>query len=105
MPFRLAELYTQPTESNLLSIMTAIQTADNGWIPGYRVVGIDPDGIATRSEFSADRMIGNTPPGGVVKAGNVNLSHSRARFTLPASGHFFWKTVGVTRYPKPSPLI
>ena len=71
--FRLAELYTQPTEANILSIMTAVQAADNGWIPGYRVVGTDPNGIVTRSEPSADRAIGNTPPGGVVKSGNTKF--------------------------------
>lgn len=73
MPFRLAELYTQPTEATILSIMTAVQTADNGWVPGFRLVGIDPEGIVTRSEPSADRAIGNTPPGGVVKSGNIKF--------------------------------
>ncbi|MBI1878291.1 MAG: hypothetical protein HYR94_08720, partial [Chloroflexi bacterium] len=71
--FTLAELYTQPTEANILSIMTAVQTGDNAWIPGFRVVGTDPNGIVTRSEPSADRAIGNTPPGGVVKSGNTKF--------------------------------
>ncbi len=72
-PFRLAELYTQPTEATILSIMVAVQGADNAWIAGYRVVGIDPNGIVTKSEFSADRSIGYTPPGDVVKSGNTKF--------------------------------
>lgn len=72
-PYKLAELYTQPTDATILSIMTAVQTADNNWIPGLRIVGIDPNGVVTRSEPSADRAIGNTPPGGVVKSGNIKF--------------------------------
>jgi hypothetical protein len=53
--------------------MTAVQTGDNAWIPGFRVVGIDPDGIATHSEPSADSTIGHTPPGDVVKSGNTKF--------------------------------
>lgn len=73
MPFRLAELYTQPTEANILSIMTAVQGGDNAWIAGFRLVGTDPNGIVTRSEPSADRSVGNTPPGEVVKSGNIKF--------------------------------
>lgn len=72
-PYRLAELYTQPTDATILSIMTAVQTADNAWIPGLRLVGFDPNGVVTRSEPSADRSIGHTPPGGVVKSGNTKF--------------------------------
>jgi hypothetical protein len=71
--FKLAELYTQPTESTLLSIMVAVQAADNSWIPGFRLVGSDPEGIVTRSDFSAGQTIGHTPPGGVVKSGNIKF--------------------------------
>jgi hypothetical protein len=97
MPFRLAELYTQPTESNLLSIMTAIQAGDNSWIPGYRVVGTDPAGITTRSELSADRMIGNTPPGGVVKAGNIKFEPQPRAVYIAGVWTFFLEDSGGNR--------
>jgi hypothetical protein len=72
-PFRLVELYTQPTEANILSIMTAIQTGDNAWVSGFRVVGTDPNGVVSRSEPSADRVTGYTPPGEVIKSGNIKF--------------------------------
>jgi hypothetical protein len=53
--------------------MVAVQRSDNAWIPGYRIVGIDPNGVVTKSEFSADQAIGYTPPGGVVKSGNTKF--------------------------------
>ncbi len=73
MPFLLAELYTQGTDANILSIMTAVQNNDNGWIAGYRLVGTDPNGIVTRSEPSADQSIGHTPPSEVIKSGNIKF--------------------------------
>jgi len=71
--FNLAELYTQPTEANNLSIMTAVQTGDGGWIAGFRLIGSDPNGIVTRSEPSAGESIGHTPPSDVVKSGNIKF--------------------------------
>jgi hypothetical protein len=72
-PFRLAEQYTNPTQANILSIMVAVQNADNSWIPGLRLVGIDPNGVVTKSELTAAQSIGNTPPGGVIKSGNTKF--------------------------------
>jgi hypothetical protein len=69
----LAELYSQPTQANILSIMVAIQTHDGGFVPGLRVVGIDPNGVVTKSEVSAGEVIGYTPPSDVVKSGNVKF--------------------------------
>lgn len=69
--FRLAEMYSQPTQANILSIMVAIQNPDNSFIPGLRLVGVDPNGVATKTELSAGDMVGYTPPSEVVKAGNV----------------------------------
>lgn len=72
-PYKLAELYSQPTQANILSIMVAIQAPDGNFIPGLRLVGVDPNGIITKSEPSADQMVGHTPPGEVVKAGNTKF--------------------------------
>jgi hypothetical protein len=71
--FYLAEQYTQPTEATLLSIMVAVQGADGGWIPGIRLVGLDPNGVLTKSEPSADNQTGYTPPGDVIKSGNTKF--------------------------------
>ena len=87
----MSELYTQPTEATILSIMTAIQTHEGGWIPGLRVVGVDPNGVVTKSEPSADKVTGHTPPSDVVKSGNTKFE--------PLSGyvtgvwHFHLETV------------
>jgi hypothetical protein len=89
MPFRLAELYTQPTQANILSIMVAVQSGDNSWIPGLRVVGIDPNGVITHSEPSADKAIGNTPPGGVVKSGNTKFEPQPRAVYIAGTWTFF----------------
>lgn len=89
LPFKLVELYTQPTEANILSIMVAVQGGDNSWIPGLRVVGIDPNGVVTRSEPSADRAIGNTPPGGVVKSGNTKFEPQPKAVYIAGTWNFY----------------
>jgi hypothetical protein len=71
--YQLSELYNQPTQANILSIMVAIQTHNGDFIPGLRVVGVDPNGVVTTSEISAPNVIGYTPPGDVVKSGNVKF--------------------------------
>ena len=71
--YKLVEQYTQPTQSTLLSIMVAVQSGDNKWIPGLRLVGVDPNGVLTKSEPTAGQMSGYTPPGDVVKAGNTKF--------------------------------
>lgn len=71
--YQVAETYSQPTQANILSIMVAIQTPDGGFIPGLRLVGIDPNGVVTKSELSAGQSIGHTPPGEVVKSGNTKF--------------------------------
>jgi hypothetical protein len=53
--------------------MVAIQTQNSEFIPGLRVVGIDPNGIVTKSEVSASEMVGYTPPGDVIKSGNTKF--------------------------------
>lgn len=53
--------------------MVAIQTPDGGFIPGLRIVGVDPNGVVTKSELSADQVIGYTPPGDIIKSGNVKF--------------------------------
>jgi len=53
--------------------MVAIQNPDGGWIPGIRLVGLDPNGVLTKSEPSADQQTGYTPPGEVVKSGNTKF--------------------------------
>lgn len=69
----MAELYSQPTQANILSIMVAIQQPDNNFIPGLRLVGVDPNGVLTKTELSAGQMVGYTPPSEVVKAGNIKF--------------------------------
>jgi hypothetical protein len=72
-PYKVVELYSAPTESTLLSIMVAIQTSNNAFVPGLRLVGVDPNGVVTKSEPSAAGIIGYTPPSQVVKAGNTKF--------------------------------
>ena len=71
--YQLAESFASPTQANILSIMVAIQNHDGGWIPGLRLVGIDPNGVVTKSEVSADQATGYTPPSEVVKSGNTKF--------------------------------
>ncbi len=53
--------------------MVAVQGSDNAWIPGLRLVGLDPNGIVTKSEFSAAEATGYTPPAEVIKFGNTKF--------------------------------
>jgi hypothetical protein len=69
----LAETFNSPTQANILSIMVAVQGADGGWVPGLRLVGIDPNGVVTKSEITAADITGYTPPAEVVKAGNTKF--------------------------------
>jgi hypothetical protein len=71
--YKLVELYSAQTQANILSIMVAIQAPDNAFIPGLRIVGVDPNGVVTKSELSAGQTIGHTPPSEVVKSGNVKF--------------------------------
>ena len=71
--FQLAELYSQPTQANILSIIVAIQTHQSDFVPGFRVVGVDPNGVVTKSEISANVSTGYTPPGDVIKTGNTKF--------------------------------
>lgn len=56
-----------------MSIMVAVQTPDGGFIPGVRLVGIDPNGVVTKTELSAAESVGYTPPAEVVKSGNIKF--------------------------------
>ena len=53
--------------------MVAVQGSDNAWIPGLRLVGLDPNGIVTKSEISAAEATGYTPPAEVIKFGNTKF--------------------------------
>ncbi len=72
--YQLSELFSAPTNANILSIIVAVQGHDGGWIPGLRVVGTDPNGVVTKSEPSADHATGHTPADStVVKSGNTKF--------------------------------
>ncbi len=71
--YQLAEMFSSPSQANILSIMVAIQDHNGGWIPGLRVVGVDPNGVVTKSEPSAPEQTGYTPPAEVVKSGNTKF--------------------------------
>lgn len=85
--YQVAELYSQPTEANILSIMVAVQQADGGFIPGLRLVGVDPNGVVTKTTLSADDAVGYTPPGGVVKSGNTKFEPISNYVTGPWTFH------------------
>jgi hypothetical protein len=72
-----------------LSIVVAVQAADNKWIPGLRVVGIDPNGIVTKSEPTADRETGYTPPAQVVKSGNTKFEPQPVAVYITGTWTFF----------------
>jgi len=38
-----------------------------------RLVGVDPNGVVTKSELSQGKATGHTPPGDVVKTGNTKF--------------------------------
>jgi hypothetical protein len=71
--YQISEIFSSPTQANILSIIVAIQGHDGGWIPGLRVVGTDPNGVVTKSEISADDVTGYSPPSEVVKSGNTKF--------------------------------
>ncbi len=71
--YQLAEIFNSPTQANILSIMVAVQTHNGDFIPGLRLVGVDPNGQVTKTEPSAGEVIGYTPPGEVVKSGNMKF--------------------------------
>lgn len=78
--FQIAEVFRAPSQANILSIVTAVQDGNN-WIPGYRVVGIDPNGKVTKSELTADHQTGNTPAdSSVIKAGNTKFEPAPALY-------------------------
>lgn len=72
--FRIEEVFFAPSNANILSIVVAIQNHNNDWLAGLRVVGVDPNGIVTKSEPSADKETGYTPAASsVVKSGNTKF--------------------------------
>lgn len=71
--YHVAEIFNSPTQANILSIMVAVQTQNGDFIPGLRLVGVDPDGVVTKTELSAGETIGYTPPSEVVKSGNMKF--------------------------------
>lgn len=71
--YQLAELFNSPTQANIMSIIVAIQSQNNDFIPGLRLVGVDPNGVVTKTELSAGQATGRTPPGEVVKVGNLKF--------------------------------
>ncbi|HEX9925108.1 MAG TPA: hypothetical protein VGD99_20800 [Anaerolineae bacterium] len=92
--FQLAELFSAPTNANILSIITAVQTSSGGWIPGLRVVGVDPNGLVTKSEPSADHMTGNTPADAeVVKSGNTKFEPQPVAVYITGTWTFHLETI------------
>lgn len=88
--FQLAELFNAPSTANILSIVVAIQNSNSDWIPGLRVVGIDPNGIVTKSEPSADRETGHTPANSsVIKSGNTKFEPQPKAVYITGTWTFF----------------
>lgn len=71
--YAVAEIFGSPTQANILSIMVAVQTQNGDFIPGLRLVGVDPEGEVTKTELSAGSVVGFTPPSEVVKSGNIKF--------------------------------
>jgi hypothetical protein len=92
--YRLAEMFNAPTNSTLMSIVVAVQNSDNSWIPGLRVVGIDPNGLVTKSEPTADKETGHTPAdSSVVKAGNTKFEPQPVAVFIDGVWTFHLETV------------
>ena len=92
--YRLAELFNAPSNANILSIVVAIQDNNNNWIPGLRVVGIDPNGVVTKSEPSADRETGHTPAdSSVIKSGNTKFEPQPVAVYITGVWTFFLESV------------
>jgi hypothetical protein len=91
--YQLVELYSYHTDATILSIIVAVQTANGDWIPGLRVVGIDPNGLVTQSEVSADQMTGHSPAGAqVIKAGNTKFEPQPVAIYITGTWTFFLET-------------
>jgi hypothetical protein len=71
--------------------MIAVQETVGGkWIPGVRVVGRDPNGNVTKTEFSADHSIGYTPADAqVVKAGNIKFEPQPVAVYITGAWQFY----------------
>lgn len=92
--FRLGELFNAPSNANILSIVVAIQDQNNNWIPGLRVVGVDPNGLVTKSEPSADHETGYTPANSsVVKSGNTKFEPQPVAVYITGTWIFHLETV------------
>jgi hypothetical protein len=92
--YQLGELFSAPTQANILSIITAVQTQEGGWIPGLRVVGIDPNGNVSKSEPSADQMTGHSPAdASVIKAGNTKFEPQPKAVYITGTWTFFLESV------------
>ncbi len=92
--YQLVELFNAPSTANILSIVVAVQNHDNSWIPGLRVVGIDPNGLVTKSEPSADHETGYTPANSsVVKAGNTKFEPQPVAVYITGTWVFHLETV------------
>jgi hypothetical protein len=86
-------MFNSPTNATILSIVVAIQNTDNSWIPGLRVVGIDPNGIVTKSEPSADHETGHTPANSsVIKSGNTKFEPQPLAVYITGTWTFFLET-------------
>ena len=92
--YQLAELFSAPTNANILSIVTAVQTHEGVWVPGLRVVGIDPNGIVTKSEPSADQETGHSPSdSSVIKSGNTKFEPQPVSVYITGTWIFHLETV------------
>jgi hypothetical protein len=88
--FQLAELFNASSTANILSIVVAIQNHNNDWIPGLRVVGIDPNGVVTKSEPSAAQETGHTPAdSSVIKSGNTKFEPQPKAIYITGTWTFF----------------
>ena len=92
--YQLAELFSAPSTANILSIVVAIQNQNNAWIPGLQVVGVDPNGIVTKSEPSADHETGHTPAdSSVIKSGNTKFEPQPKAVYITGTWTFHLETV------------
>jgi hypothetical protein len=74
--------------------VVAIQDQSGNWIPGLRVVGIDPNGLVTKSEPSADHETGYTPAdSSVIKSGNTKFEPQPVAVYITGTWTFFLESV------------
>lgn len=103
--YQVSEIYSAPTNATILSIIVAVQSHGGDWIGGYRVVGVDPNGVVTKSEPSASDTVGHTPSDSqVVKSGNTKFEPQPVAVYITGTWMFHLESIDGTQVSESFPV-